>query len=277
MGAKATFDPLTRVITLTEEPDENGDVTIDVQVDMYSDGKKDWRQNESLRRLKFPIRAVGGVPKPGSKKQGTSYFIRADWKIQPYSADHRLFIEGDLSAEDGSDPILTCPGYTVKTLQQTAEYSTVFEVETGGGDKDWTAQEHDDILSDISTIKGKTANLPVDPASETSIGELNDVSASEVRTQVDDALAAYDPLTRAEATADKAAVLAEINDMESEIEAMSAMIDKIWGVESGEWILSGTQQIFKTKAGVELVRVNLYDASGNLTSDLSKVRRRVPV
>lgn len=148
---------------------------------------------------------------------------------------------------------------------------------TGGGDKDWTAQEHDDILSDISTIKGKTANLPVDPASETSIGELNDVSASEVWTQVDDALAAYGPLTRAEATADKAAVLAEINDMESEIEAMSAVIDKIWGVESGEWILSGTQQIFKTKAGVELVRVNLYDASGNLTSDLSKVRRRVPV
>jgi hypothetical protein len=270
MGAKATFDSLTRVITLTEAPDENGDVTVDVQVDLYSDGKEDWRQNESLRRLVFPIKAVGGVSKPGGKKQGTSYFIRSDWKIQPYSADHRLIIEGDLSSEDGSDPVLTCPGYTVKTLQQTAEYSTVFEVETGEGDKDWTDQEHDDILSDISTIKGKTVNLPDDPASESSIGELNDVSMSEVRAQVDGALAAYDPPTRAEAIADKDAVLAEI-------EVMSAVVDKIWGVESGEWILSGTQQIFKTKAGVELVRVNLYDASGSLTSDLSKVRRRVPV
>lgn len=269
MGAKATFDPLTRIIALTESPDANGDVVFDVAVDLYSDGKEDWVAEEDLRRLRFPVRSVGGDPKPGGYL-GSTFFLASDWKIRPYDADHRLIVVGNLYSEDASDPFLDTLGdYTVRIMQEVSSLPTVLEVETGGGEKDWTDEEHDGILSDLTTIKSKTSNLPADPASQSDVNGLNDLSSGEVRTQVDQSLAAYDPPTRAEVTSDKGEVL-------SSVAAMRAVVDKVWGVESGEWKIVGTQQHFLS-GGVTLVKVNLLDAAGNPTSDLSKVRRRVPV
>jgi hypothetical protein len=128
MGSKATFDPLTRIITLTEAPDSNGDVLLDIKVDLYSDGKEDWVADESLRRLIFPLSAVGGNPIPGGAL-GSSFFIRADWKIRPYNADHRLLVEGNLYAADESDPFLETEGdYTVKVVQKVSALTYIQEV-----------------------------------------------------------------------------------------------------------------------------------------------------
>ncbi|PNV85933.1 MAG: hypothetical protein C0610_09285 [Desulfobacteraceae bacterium] len=122
MGVKVSADATTRVITVTQAPVlENGDyvVDIDVQVDLYSDLKEDWVADETLRRVKFPIRAVGGDPLPGSKVLGDTYFIRSDWKIAPYEANHRLRVNGNFYSEDGTSPFNTTQGNYNLFLEQT--------------------------------------------------------------------------------------------------------------------------------------------------------------
>jgi hypothetical protein len=107
MAAKATFDPVNRIIQLTEMPaplDGEDTVLVDVQVDLYSDGKEDWVADETLRRLKFPIRAVGGDDTPEGQL-GDTYFLASDWKIAPYEANQRLLLSGNLYSEDGSNPL----------------------------------------------------------------------------------------------------------------------------------------------------------------------------
>lgn len=118
MGEKVTFDPLTRIITIDEAPDGNGEVFIDVKVDLYSDGKEDWVATENLRRLNFPIEAVGGQDLPGSKSLGTTFFLASDWKIRPYEASHTLRVNGNLYSVDGTDPILATVGaFAVRIIQ----------------------------------------------------------------------------------------------------------------------------------------------------------------
>jgi len=107
MGAKVAFDPTTRTIEITLAPTlVNGEyvTNLDVQVDLYSDGKEDWLANESLRRVRFPISSVGGNPLPGSRVLGDTYFLAPDWKIAPYEATHRLIVAGNLYSSDGTNP-----------------------------------------------------------------------------------------------------------------------------------------------------------------------------
>lgn len=115
MGLKATFDIYTRIITLIEPPVlENGDwvVDLDVAVDLYSDGKEDWKATELFRRVAFPISVVGGQATPTGKLDAT-FFLRPDWKIQPYDANHRLRVDGNFFSSDGRTPFLTVPSRTV--------------------------------------------------------------------------------------------------------------------------------------------------------------------
>jgi len=133
MGAKATFDILTRTITLTEAPVIEGAdsvVDIDVRVDLYSDGKEDWQASAVLRKLAFPIQAVGGQAKPGGQL-GTTYFLQSDWKIIPYDASHRLRIDGNLYKVDGSGLVAPQPGRSI--IVELNVSSLVETVSTGGG------------------------------------------------------------------------------------------------------------------------------------------------
>lgn len=121
MGEKVTFNSVTKRITVTEAPDVNDEIYIDVKTDLYSDGKEDWVASEALRKVTFPISAVGGNPLPGSKELGSTFFIRSDWKICPYEASHRLVINGNFYSQDGEDPFLDTVGtYTVRIMQQVS-------------------------------------------------------------------------------------------------------------------------------------------------------------
>lgn len=120
MGAKVTFDIITRTIFLTEAPviiDGQPVVNIDVRRDLYSAGKEDWLDNEEFRALIFPITAIGGQSIPGGRLDAT-FFLRPDWSIQPFNADHRLLVNGNFFSEDGTSPFLPVPGSTV-TIEQT--------------------------------------------------------------------------------------------------------------------------------------------------------------
>ena len=123
MGAKVSFNSVTRRITITLAPDGDNEIYIDVKTDLYSAGKKDWVATESLRRVKYPIRSVAGdnILPDGSKALGSTYFIRSDWKIEPYEANHKLTVNGNFYSDDGSDPFLDTVGsYTVRIVQQVS-------------------------------------------------------------------------------------------------------------------------------------------------------------
>ncbi|RLC37029.1 hypothetical protein DRH27_04330 [Candidatus Falkowbacteria bacterium] len=137
MGVHLTADITTRIITLTTAPVlENGDmvVDIDVKVDMYSDLKEDWQASSTLRKLDFPIQAVGGQDKPGDVDLGTTYFVNSDWKFAPYEATHRLRINGNIYSVDGTTPFNTTAGaYNVIIENNLSALVEVASIEGGGG------------------------------------------------------------------------------------------------------------------------------------------------
>ena len=132
MGQKVTFDPINKIIQVDQAP-VGGEVNIDVKIDLYSDGKEDWRADPNLFKYRFPIRSVGGDPLPGSKALGATFFLDPAWKIRPYEGDHRLLVNGNLYSEDGTTPFISTIGvYSIfiestvsslvdSTVQQLAE------------------------------------------------------------------------------------------------------------------------------------------------------------
>ena len=102
MGAKVTFLTPQKQIQPTTSPDSDGIISIDMQVDVYSDGKEDWTDSDyDLNKFKFPIEAIGGNPVAGGTL-GTTYVISEDWHFLPYDTDHTFVVEGNVYTEDGS-------------------------------------------------------------------------------------------------------------------------------------------------------------------------------
>lgn len=109
MAVKVDYDTDKRIIYVTLAPTD-GVVNLDVQTDLYSDIKEDWRSNATLNKFMMPISSVGGNPLPGSKTLGDTYFLETPWKIRPYEADHKLAINGNLFARDGSSVMVPTIG-----------------------------------------------------------------------------------------------------------------------------------------------------------------------
>jgi hypothetical protein len=132
MGLKATFDAASRTIQLIEAPDANGDVSISVKQDLYSDGKEDWVASELLRKMEFPIRTTGGDSIPGQKFTGDYYFLRSDWKIKPFESDQRLAMVGNLFSEDGTDTVLATIGaYSAKVVFEVSPLTQTVSAGSG--------------------------------------------------------------------------------------------------------------------------------------------------
>lgn len=132
MGANVTFDPIDRLVIVTKTP-VAGKVALDVGVDLYSDGKEDWRADATLNRLIFPFRTIGGDPIGGGVSVGAYFFLRNDlgWRIRPYEADHELTLVGNLFAESALLPIVvpTLGDFTVAIRLLTS--SLTQQLETG--------------------------------------------------------------------------------------------------------------------------------------------------
>ena len=120
MGEKVTFDPLTKIIQVDLAP-VDGEVFIDVKVDIYSDGKEDWKSDATLNKFRFPVTAVGGNPLPGSKSLGSTFFLEYGWKIRPYEGTHVMNLNGNMYARDGSNPYLPTTGvFNVQIIQSVS-------------------------------------------------------------------------------------------------------------------------------------------------------------
>lgn len=159
MGAKATFDAIARVITLTEAP-AGGKVTVDVKVDLYSDAKEDWLADPVLNRHRFPFRVVGGDDLPGTKKLGAHFFLRNDlgWRIRPYDQDHELTLDGNLWPEDDS-LALFLPTVGARTVTIFIDRSSLTLVESTGV-SGLTAAEST-RLTEVHQVYGLDAGNPV--------------------------------------------------------------------------------------------------------------------
>lgn len=128
MGAKATFNATTRIIKLTETPDADDIVNLDVQVDLYGDQKEDWLSTPALRKVRPPISVIGGQSTPTGALGGT-YFLRSDWKIEPYDADHRLIVSGNLFSQDGTSVFIKPTGGTYAVFTEMVVSNIVDQVE----------------------------------------------------------------------------------------------------------------------------------------------------
>jgi hypothetical protein len=119
MAAKLTVDLDNRHLIIN-----SGVTELDVQVDLYSDLKEDWRLDAQKMKLEFPLRTIGGDPIGGALKAGAFFFLRNDlgWRIQPQEADHELTIVGNLYGEDPDLPLFdpTEGPYTVTIRLQTS-------------------------------------------------------------------------------------------------------------------------------------------------------------
>lgn len=149
MGSKANFDPITKIITITEAPDVNGRVSIDVQRDLYSDAKKDWQSDLALNRLLFCFRAsFGGQDIGDNKRAGAYYFLdnSSGWRVKPYEATHELVLNGNLFGVDPLTPILVPPdgAFTVAVRLNTS--SLTQSVVSGSG---VTEQDKVDITNQV--------------------------------------------------------------------------------------------------------------------------------
>lgn len=131
--ASVTFNPVTRIITITEVPVlVNGEYVIDLNIkrDIYSFGKEEWQATESLRRLKFPIRAVGGDTRPSGNPLGSTFFLAPDWKVAPYESNHRLRVSGNFYAEDGTSVFRKTVGAYNVFVEQ--DISAIVETSSAG-------------------------------------------------------------------------------------------------------------------------------------------------
>ena len=130
MGAKVTFDPITRIISVVDTP-TNGEINHSVAVDLYSDGKEDWLANETLRRLRFPIRVIGGDPTP-TDFVGSTFFLSSDWKLRPYEGNHRYILNGNFFSEDGTSIFTDTVGtWRIRTEQVVS--NLVDKIQAGSG------------------------------------------------------------------------------------------------------------------------------------------------
>ena len=119
MANKVLFDPITKIIEVTEAP-VSGTVSIDFKIDVYSDGKEDWVTNPTLNKIKFPIRSVGGDSISDTKGLGATFFLLYGWQIRPYSADHKLLINGNIYTDPaGGNVFLPASGSYSVTIETT--------------------------------------------------------------------------------------------------------------------------------------------------------------
>ena len=114
MGIKASFDTNNRIIEITEAPVISpgaivGQTTIDIEIDLYSDAKEDWKNNVVPRGNVFPFITAesAGDALPGGQVEPAFFRLRNDegWRILPYDDDHELTLLGNIVPVDPTLPI----------------------------------------------------------------------------------------------------------------------------------------------------------------------------
>lgn len=105
---KVTFDGANKLIIVND-----GELEIDVKVDLYSDWKEWAAQRDHLKFLPA-MRAVGGDPTVAGAFLGSTFFTINGWQI--LISDNTNFT-GNLFSDDFSSPYTTAEGVSLSTAQ----------------------------------------------------------------------------------------------------------------------------------------------------------------
>jgi len=169
-----------------------GITSFDVQIDLYSDGKKHWLIDSTANKFDFPIRTVAGDPISVSESISPFFFLRDGWKIRPDEADHQLNVLGNLFIDTGEIGGLFVPtlgGYTV--LVNTVVTSKATSV---GGDvatQVWS--------SDISSSPANSAGAALNELRKSGIAAIGNVIAgttsSAIKTDLTNTDGYFDGMT----------------------------------------------------------------------------------
>src|SRR3989304_4446741 len=136
-------------------------------------------------------------------EKGKSYMIRAICPETGLSITLALQIEAEVDSNTVSGTVPTVTNITNDV-----------GIPQAGADKVWG-----------TAARVLTAGTNIALAKGTGVTGFNDLSAAQVNTEVDTALADYDPPTRAELTTDKDSIITEINANETKIDAVDNFVD----------------------------------------------------
>ena len=116
MSITFTFDGINKII----EADTTG--SFDVSY-LYSRWK-DWVLTSDNSKYQQAFRFVGGDPTVGGKSLGITYFFTNNWVFQPFSADHRLQVNGNLFTDAGTSPFIPASGSYSVTIESSVSNLT---------------------------------------------------------------------------------------------------------------------------------------------------------
>lgn len=159
MGAKLYADTATKTLVVTQVPDGNGFVEINVGADVWSDLIEDWQSDLTLRGHTFPLVAIGGQT-ISAGKLGTTFVLLDPWHMHPYEADHTLNINGNLFTEIATTA-LVAPTVGAYTVTVARNLSTLVEVVESGtsGLTPTESQALIDIAADQATITSDITSI----------------------------------------------------------------------------------------------------------------------
>lgn len=122
---KVTFDGPNKLILVNE-----GELTIDVQTDVYSNWKEWSAQRDNIKYLQA-LSVLGGDPITDTTFVGDTYFLENGWRIQPYSSQsgYILDVVGNIyTREAGGNPVNPTENVSV-----TLTRSNITETAIAGG------------------------------------------------------------------------------------------------------------------------------------------------
>lgn len=130
---KVTFDGLNKVIIINY-----GVTEINVKEDLYS-AWKNWVLLEGNSKWLNAFSAIGGEPTISGKFLGTTYFLVNGWKLRTWEGNHRLIVNGNIYADDGSEIFISTIG-NYNTQINIVTSNIIDTVSTGGGST-YTAEQ----------------------------------------------------------------------------------------------------------------------------------------
>lgn len=146
---KVTFDGDNKKIIVND-----GELNIDVKVDLYSDWKEWALQRDNLKYLPA-MRAVGGDPTVAGAFLGSTFFTINNWQI--VLSDSTVF-DGNLFSDDFDSPFITAEGAKVARSQ----FSNLVDAVQISSDDLITAG-----IATTGTIDNQTTTLETDITNQT--------------------------------------------------------------------------------------------------------------
>ena len=180
MGAKLYADTATKTLIMTETPDGNGFVALNVQEEVWSDLIIDWENDLTLRGHTFPVVAIGGQT-ISAGKLGTTYVLLDPWHIHPYEGDHTFDVNGNLFTESALTHLVapTVGNYTVTVNRNLSTLVEVVQTDVSG----LTPTESQALIDIASDVDGLVTDVTALSALTTLLKDAQDLTNEQANAE----------------------------------------------------------------------------------------------